>query len=290
MELLAQDLYFFGNSTKEQAYDCCTHGKIIFKVDDHLLSDNSEWCVSASAYRFLHSLFENHTTETEDFLIPCCGHTLIPSEDKTSVDIIGCPNGIDFNITHEQGRVTIGTVDNVVYDVPFSDYKDAVLSFAKQVMDFYNSNPPREFADEFAKEGFSAFVTEWYSLYERATALIDSTCEASKITFADYDTYTENEILGMNKNGISLSSFRFIHFKECAYHFQQMNGGLGNCVGERDITGLSFTFYTAPKPIRIQLIERNKLIEIFSKTNTISRFHKLQSTILKYGYNTRDCS
>jgi polygalacturonase len=26
----------------------------------------------------------------EDFLIPCCGHTMIPSEDKTFVNIIGC--------------------------------------------------------------------------------------------------------------------------------------------------------------------------------------------------------
>ena len=83
MELYASDMFFRGDNEKEQAYDCCIHGSIIFKIGDNLLSDNTEWCVSASAYRFLHTLFENHFMGTEDFLIPCCGHFMIPSEDKT---------------------------------------------------------------------------------------------------------------------------------------------------------------------------------------------------------------
>ena len=81
MELYASDMFFRGDNEKEQAYDCCIHGSIIFKIGDNLLSDNTEWCVSASAYRFLHTLFENHFMGAEDFLIPCCGHTMIPSEE-----------------------------------------------------------------------------------------------------------------------------------------------------------------------------------------------------------------
>ena len=31
MELYAQDLFFRGNTENEQTYDCCVHGKVIFK-------------------------------------------------------------------------------------------------------------------------------------------------------------------------------------------------------------------------------------------------------------------
>ena len=109
MELYASNLFFRGDNEKQQAYDCCIHGNIIFKIEDTLLSDNSEWCVSASAYRFLHTLFDNHFMGAEDFLIPCCGHTMITSDDGLSVTIIGCNNGIDFNIIHEDDNIVIIT-------------------------------------------------------------------------------------------------------------------------------------------------------------------------------------
>ena len=63
MELYASEMFFRGDNEKEQTYDCCIHGKVIFKIGDNLLSDNTEWCVSASAYRFLHTLFEIDKTE-----------------------------------------------------------------------------------------------------------------------------------------------------------------------------------------------------------------------------------
>ena len=290
MELYARDMFFRGDTEKEKVYDCCIHGKVVFKIEDKLLSDETEWCISASAYRFLHTLFENHFMGAEDFLIPCCGHTMIPTEDKTSVNIWGCNNGIDFNIIHEQENISILTADNTEHQVPFADYKKAVLSFAKQVMDFYKSNPPRKFEDDFDKNGYSAFVTEWYSLYDKAVALADDILTINSITFEDYDACTENEIMGISKEGISLKSFRFINFKECAYNFKQTEGGSGKCVGEREITDLSFTFYTSPKPIMIKFIEKNKYLELISKENTISRFHKLQKQIVQYGYSTRDMS
>lgn len=290
MELYASDMFFRGDNEKEQVYDCCIHGKIIFKFGDELLSDDTQWCVSASAYRFLHTLFENHFMGAEDFLIPCCGHTMIPSEDKKSVRIIGCSNGIDFDIIHEQENIIIKTTDHNEYTVPFVDYKNAVLSFAKQVVDFYQSNPPREFEDDFDKDGYSAFVTEWYSLYNKAISIADDIPQIKPITFEDYDVCTENEIVGISKEGISLKSFSFINFKECAHNFKQIESCSENCIGEREITDLSFTFYTSPKPIMIKFITKSKLIEFISKKHTISRFHKLQKQIMKYGYSTQDMS
>lgn len=291
MELYAREMFFHGNTKKEQLLDCCVHGKVIFKINDELLSDETQWCVSASAYRFLHSLFENHFMGGEDFLIPCCGHTMIPLEGKRSVSIIGCSNGIDFNIIHEKENITIVTADHDEYHIPFEEYKNAVISLAKQVMDFYKSNPPREFEDDFDKEGYSAFVTEWYSLYDKAISISNDIPEINPITFEDYDAYTDNEIVGISKEGISLKSFGFINFKECAYNFKQTEGGSGKCIGEREITDLSFTFYTSPKPIMIKFVEKNKLIELITKKhNTALRFQKLQEQIFGYGYNTRDMS
>lgn len=288
MELYAQDMFFSGDTEKSQAYDYCIHGKVIFKIGDKLLSDNTEWCISASAYRFLHTLFENHFMGAEDFLIPCCGHFMIPSEDKLSVSISSCSTGIDFSIIHEDESITIVTADNTEYRIPYEEYKRAVISFAKQVTDFYKTNPSREFEDDFDKDGYSAFVTEWYSLYDKAISITDEIPKIDPITFEDYDACTENEIIGICKDGISLKSFSFINFKECAYNFKQTEGDSGNCIGEREITDLSFTFYTSPKPIMIKFIEKNKFIELISKENALSRFHKLQKQILEYGYSTRD--
>ncbi len=290
MELYAKDMVFYGDSEKEKLYDCCIHGKIVLKIGDVLISDDTEWCVSASAYRFLHTLFENHFMGSEDFMIPCCGHTMIPSDDKKSVSIIGCCNGIDFDIIHEQEYVTVVTSENTKYTVSFAEYKNAVISFAKQVMDFYKSNPPREFEEDFDRDGFRAFVTEWYSLYDKTVALGGEVLAANSIDFEDYDVCTEHEIMDISKEGILLRSFRFINFRECAYNFKQTCGGLGKCIGEREITDLSFTFYTSPKPIMIKFVEKSRFIEFVAKENTISRFHKLQKEIEQYGYSTWDMS
>ena len=85
------------------------------------------------------------------------------------------------------------------------------------------------------------------------------------------------------RNGI------FIDFSACAEKFKAVNPqSSGKCVGERDITDWSFTFYADPKPIMIKFLPRNKLIEFISLNNTIRRFHTLQFKIRNFGYSTYD--
>ncbi len=293
MELYATDFHFMGDTPKAQNYDYCVHGKVVCKIEGcNISNDDLDWCVSASAYRFLRSLFENHFMGAEEQMIPCCGHFLIPSQDKTSVIISGCPNGIDFDIIHEDNNIIIRTQDAITYTVTFEDYKAAVLSYAKQIENFYHQNPPRQFEDKFDQDGFSSFCNEWYSLTDKATDLGDCIPKIPTVVFDDYDSYTENEIAGISPNGISLKNMRFINFRECAYNFQQIHGRKGTCVAERDITGTnpSFGFYTAPKTTHIFFLPKSRLKEFFAKKNITQRFHDLQNMIESFGYSTYDLS
>lgn len=289
MELYATNMFFRGDTQREKVYDTCIHGEVIFKIDDQSLSDDSQWCVSASALRFLHSIFENHFMGEEQFLIPCCGHMIIPSDDGKKVQIYGCSSGIDFNIIHDGENVMVVTAAGREYQVLFEDYKQAVLTFARQIMDFYQNNPPRAFEDDDDANGFGAFVSQFHSLYDSALAA-DCKNLAPSFSLEDYDACTENEIVSINETGISLKTFRFINFNECAYNFKITNGGSGRCVGEREIEDLSFTFYTSPKPIMIKFLPKNRLSEFLSKMNTVSRFHKLHRLLIQYGYSTLDLS
>ena len=120
----------------------------------------------------------------------------------------------------------------------------------------------------------------------------DSVSQISKVVFDDYDSYTEGDIAGISANGISLKNMKFINFRECAYNFQQIYGGAGTCVAERDITGTnpSFGFYTAPKTTHIFFLQKSKIKEFFSKRNTLHRFQDLQKQIESFGFTTYDMS
>ncbi len=169
MKLYAKDMYFLGDAEERRLYDYCVHGDVVFEIGNDILHEGSDWCVSASAYRFLKTLFEEHRAGNEEFLIPCCGHSIYPSEDKKSVTIVGCNNGIDFDVIHSGEIVIIETADNREYEVPFNEYKNSVLSFSKQIFDFYKSNPPRKFDDDFHKDSYEVFMSSYRSLYDKAT-------------------------------------------------------------------------------------------------------------------------
>ena len=115
--------------------------------------------------------------------------------------------------------------------------------------------------------------------------------EWTKTYFAEYEAFTENEISKITKNGIFLKNGVFIDFAVCAENLKKQNPQSGGkCVGEHKITDFSFTFFASPKPIMIKFIQRNKLIEFFSKNNTLHRFHSLQRKINDFGFTTYDIS
>ena len=105
--------------------------------------------------------------------------------------------------------------------------------------------------------------------------------------FSDYEAFTENEILEITSQGISLKNGMYIDFAECAEVWAKVNSlEESKCVGERDIIDGSFTFYTLPKPIMIKFMKKGKLAEFFSKNDTRHRFLNLQFKIVECGYQT----
>ena len=109
--------------------------------------------------------------------------------------------------------------------------------------------------------------------------------------FSDYEAFTENEISNISAQGIALKNGMYIDFIECTKVWAEANSlEKTTCVGEREITDLSFTFYCLPKPIMIKFIEKGKLYEKFSKYNASCRFHELQNKLYEYGFTTFDMS
>ena len=109
--------------------------------------------------------------------------------------------------------------------------------------------------------------------------------------FSDYDVCTGNEILEITAQGIALKGGMYIDFAKCTEVWTKVNSPEeSRCVGERDATDYSFTFYTLPKPIMIKFIPKGKLIEFFTRDATYRRFRALQKKIIEFGYRTYDMS
>lgn len=107
--------------------------------------------------------------------------------------------------------------------------------------------------------------------------------------FSDYKAFSEKEIAEINQESIVLKNGMVINFAVCVENFKKVKPeSSGRCVGEREITDLSFTFYADPRPIMIQFIPRNKLVELFLSNNTVMRFYAFQRKIYDFGYVTYD--
>ena len=101
-----------------------------------------------------------------------------------------------------------------------------------------------------------------------------------------------SELVSVDQWGIKVKNKKtevFITFEECAKNYA--NEKLieeSKCVATRDITRLTFTFYTSPK---IKLIFRKQFFkDILSGKTATGKFIDLQNEINKYGYTSYDLS
>src|SRR5699024_6157336 len=94
--------------------DLCLHGDIVVTIGEEIIDYSCT--VSAAALRMLRTLSRDHLPTIGEQMLPCCGHTMIANETLDEVDIIGCDDGIDWTVIHENSMVKIITEnENTVY-------------------------------------------------------------------------------------------------------------------------------------------------------------------------------
>jgi hypothetical protein len=151
---------FWRGEPHEHDRDLCLHGNVFVKIGDTVLDCGLDegvmegWAVSAGAYRMLKSLYKNHSNHTQDStnqLLPCCGHFMCFDE-KGELDIGGCNNGVDWSVVRENGNVTLTAKnkneEHTQVTIPFEEYREIIFKFADEVKAFYDKSEPKFPQDE----------------------------------------------------------------------------------------------------------------------------------------------
>lgn len=155
------DRYWWIDGSQDDPTDCCLHGHIIAHIGDEVIEEDC--CVSAAALYLLKTVTENHIMGEDNQMLPCCGFFLIANEDLTNVIISGCDHGTDWSVLHAEKEVHIVLQNGTKCAVPIEQYRTEVFRFADEVEDFYNKCTPKiEPQDEFDRNGYIAFWTEWH--------------------------------------------------------------------------------------------------------------------------------
>lgn len=150
------------NGPEDDENDLCLHGHVTVQIGNTILEDYGT--VSATALYLLKSLTEDKImNEAEIQMIPCCGHFLIANRDLSEVTIIGCDNGTDWSVIHENGKIKLVLPSGEEEWVDFSDYQREVFRFADEIEAYYSSCKPKVIPqDEFKRNGYLAFWNEWH--------------------------------------------------------------------------------------------------------------------------------
>ena len=165
---------------KDDPDDQCAHGYISFLIDDFvILNSEEEWTVSAAALFLLRSVTCNHSEKTSvaesNYLIPCCGFNPFKYEGEFGLLLMGCNNGIDPEIVHENGSVSI-SFKGTTRSIRQSDWAKAVVSFSNQVAKFYESSSPKTpLEDKHDKEGWQLFWSEFNERKLEASSIAKNT-------------------------------------------------------------------------------------------------------------------
>ena len=157
----AENLCWIKDDGNDDPDDFCLHGRATAKIGDEFFEYDAT--VSATALYLLRTLRENHILHECEHMLPCCGHTMISNEDCSSVDICGCPNGVDWSVMHEHNMIKLVTETGAETLIDIDAYTDEVFSFADKIEVFYKNSLQKNLAelDDFSRNGYTAFWNEW---------------------------------------------------------------------------------------------------------------------------------
>ena len=162
----------------DERLDLCSHGTVGVQIGGVLVTGNANsWDdagISRAALALLRTLDQDHESSANDpesaKLIPhSCGFLSIPTS---------CPSGIDWSVRHIDGMVTLDSVttepgigQSSVVDtqatIPWSVYRDAVITFAQQAVRFVEGSPKKTPDDDWDRQDFEHWHTETIERIER---------------------------------------------------------------------------------------------------------------------------
>lgn len=100
------------------------------------------------------------------------------------------------------------------------------------------------------------------------------------------------KLLDVSEQGIVIECGKeevSISFADCVKNFSTETGkGSGTCVAARDVTELTFTFYTDPKTI--VSVKKGFFQTLLTGKTAYERFSELRKAIEKAGYSSYDLS
>lgn len=101
-----------------------------------------------------------------------------------------------------------------------------------------------------------------------------------------------NKVIAVTEEGIMLESQKkriYACFDDCAKNFLLEKGNkFSKCVATRDVTTLSFVFYTQPKTKVV--FKKYFLNDLVTGKSAESKFFDLQKAIVEAGYTSYDLS
>lgn len=156
----AENLCWIKNDGADDPDDFCLHGHVFAKIGEEILEYDTT--VSAAGLYLLRTLTENHIIHEHEHILPCCGHRMMANEDLSSVNIGVCPNGVDWSVIHENGKIKLVTEAGRETLIGIDDYKQEVDAFADKIEDYYEKCSPKNMpSEEYERNGYTAFWNEW---------------------------------------------------------------------------------------------------------------------------------
>ena len=94
------------DGSADDPQDLCLHGHVRVQIGQRVLEDDAT--VSATALYLLKTLTEDKRMEPHSIqMLPCCGFFMIANKERTEVEIIGCDNGTDWSVIHQDGKIRL---------------------------------------------------------------------------------------------------------------------------------------------------------------------------------------
>lgn len=149
------------NNVLDDPNDLCLHGDVEAIIGEERFT----YCatVSATALYLLKTLKEDHIIGKENQMLPCCGFNMYANKALDTVDIVGCPNGIDWSVIHEGSNIKLVTESGISTILSIFEYEKVVFGFADEIKAFYQSCSSKILPeDEIDRNAYVAFWNEWH--------------------------------------------------------------------------------------------------------------------------------